>query len=153
VNESIVVALVSVLVSGAIGALSCWLAFRKHSEEDALGRAMRRTSALQIMSDEEFVLLRVQDECILFRDAILGAREKMGAKFDHFAKEADRIIGESDQLLHQARERRRELEPKIHGLSAIAIEGVVAGAYHRMKLAEAQLQRTTRSKVEFFRER
>jgi len=146
-----IIASVSIVVSGALGLLSVWLALRKRSDEDSLARATRRTTALQLLSDEEFVLVRVRDECILMQNMIATGREKLGADYDHFASEATRIVGESNELLRQVQEKRRTTEPQILTLRAAEIETIIAIAYHGKKLAEAQLQRTLLTKSDTLR--
>lgn len=151
IDPSTLVATASVLVSGALGLVSLWLALRRRSDEDALARATRRTSALQLLSDEEFTLIRVHDECTLFRDAVARNRSSLGDHFEHFAAEAQRIVTESSALLHDVRARRNVIEPSIRTLSAAEIETIIATAYHGKIMADAQLQRTLASKAETLR--
>src|SRR5262245_34301352 len=101
-----IIAIASLVVSGSLGVLSLWLALRKRSDDDALGRASRRTTALQLLSDEEFTLIRVRDECVLFDDVIIRNRERLGDTFEHFASESKRITHEAAELLLQVRGRR-----------------------------------------------
>jgi hypothetical protein len=150
-ETSAIIASVSVVVSGALGLVSVWLAFRKRTDEDSLARATRRTTALQLLSDEEFALIRVRDECTLVQNLIAAGREKLGVDFDHFASEAKRIVGEADGLLRQVRGKRKTVEPQIRTMRAAEIETVIAGAYHGKRLAEAQLQRTLLTKTDLLR--
>lgn len=150
-QASTIVAFASVAVSGALGLASVWLALRKRNDEDALARAVRRTTALQLLSDEEFALIRVRDECVALQSLIDSAGGKLGADHGHLAGEARRIVGESEALLTQVREKRRRIEPQIQSLPAVEIEAVIAAAYQGMKLAEAQLQRTLLSKSDTVR--
>src|SRR5262249_19885765 len=61
---TIIISLFGALVSALIGGVTVWLAIRKRLEEDALGRATRRTTALQLLSEEECTLEQVHDECV-----------------------------------------------------------------------------------------
>lgn len=146
-----VVALISVLVSGLLGLVTVWLALRKRSDEDSLARASRRTTALQLISDEEYALLRVRDECLLIQRMVAGGQHKLAGAYAHLASEADRIVGESNELLLAVRDKRNAVEPKIATLPAAEIESVIASAYHGKRLAEVQLERTSLSKQETMR--
>jgi hypothetical protein len=146
------VSVAALLVSAAVGGITTWLALRKRSDEDALARATRRTSAMQLLSDEEFTIIRVRDECQNIRHMVLLKEQALGENYKFLASEAQRILEESNGLLAAVQERRRNVEPKIQSLSAWEIEAVIAAAYHGKRLAEAQLQRTLLSKSEVLRE-
>lgn len=138
-------------VSAVIGGTTVWLALRKRSDEDAMSRATRRTSALQLLSDEEYTLTRVRDECAMMRGLIMSRADRLGADADYYAREAERIHKESQDLLAEVRQRRKEVAPRIQQLAAADIEGVIAQAYHGKVIAEAQLQRTLLTKSDLLR--
>ena len=146
------VSVAAVLVSAAVGGVTTWLALRKRSEEDSLARATRRTTAMQLLSDEEFTIIRVRDECQNIRHMVMLKEKDLGENHKFLAAEAERILEESRDLLKMVRDRRREVEPKVQSMTASEIEGVIALAYHGKRLAEAQLQRTLLSKSEVLRE-
>ena len=142
----------AVLVSAAVGGVATWVALRKRSDEDSLARATRRTAAMQLLSDEEFTIIRVRDECQNIRHMVMLKRNELGENHAFLATEAERILQESRDLLKSVRDRRHDIEPKVQSMSAPEIEGVIASAYHGKRLAEAQLQRTLLSKSEVLRE-
>jgi hypothetical protein len=133
-------------VSAAVGGVTTWLALGKRREEAGLARATRRTSALQLLTDEEFTLTRVRDECRLIQATVQLRQARLGVAFEALRDDAERILRESRALLAGVRERRRGLEPRIQALPAVEIEAVIASAYHGKRLAEAQLERTLRSR-------
>jgi hypothetical protein len=138
--------LLGLLVSAAIGALTVWLSLRKRLEEEGLGRAMRRTAALQLLSDEEFTIEQVRDECIAI-DALVD----VGAyriHHDHLKAEASRIRAEARDMLAEVRSRRKEVEAKLGKLGPVELEQVIATAYHGKRRAETQLKRTQLSRTE-----
>jgi hypothetical protein len=139
-------------VSAAVGGVTAWLALGKRMEEAALARAMRRTSALQLLTDEEFTLIRVRDECKVIQSLILMKEDKLGAAYDFLVQDAERILRESREMLADVHRRRGETEPRIERLQAAEIEAVIASAYHGKRLAEAQLERTLLSKREILGE-
>ena len=151
-NEaSSIIPIVSVVVTGLLGIATVWLALRHRASDDSLDKATRRTAALQLLSDEEFALIRVRDECVLFDNTMASNKDKLGDNFQHFRSEASRIIGEAERLLDEVQGKRRVVEPQIEMMSAAEIERVIAAAYHGKVLAEAQLQRTLVSKSAAFR--
>ncbi len=152
IDFSPVMSLGALAVSAAVGGVTTWLALGKRREEAGLARATRRTSALQLLTDEEFTLTRVRDECKLIHGMVRLKEERLGAEFEFLRDDSDRILRESKELLAGVRERRREIEPRIQALSAVEIEAVIASAYHGKRLAEAQLERTMRSKNEILKE-
>lgn len=152
IDLSPLMSLGALTVSAAVGGVTTWLALGKRREEADLARATRRTSALQLLSDEEFTLTRVRDECALIQSMVRMKEERLGAAFEVLRDDADRILRESKELLAGVRDRRHEIEPRIQALSAVEIEAVIASAYHGKRLAEAQLERTLRSKNELLKE-
>ena len=62
--------LIPVLVSAVLGLVGIALALWKRRDDDSLARATRRTTALQLLSDEEFSLMLVLDECIAVRGLV-----------------------------------------------------------------------------------
>lgn len=152
IDFSPLMSLAALAVSAAVGGVTTWLALGKRREEAGLARATRRTSALQLLTDEEFTLTRVRDECKLIQGMVRSKQERLGAAFEFLRDDADRILRESRELLAGVRERRREIEPRIQALSAVEIEAVIASAYHGKRLAEAQLERTLRSKDDIWKE-
>ena len=152
IDLSPLMSLGALTVSAAVGGVTTWLALGKRREEADLERATRRTSALQLLSDEEFTLTRVRDECALIQSMVRMKEERLGAAFEVLRDDADRISRESKELLAGVRDRRHEIEPRIQALSAVEIEAVIASAYHGKRLAEAQLERTLRSKNELLKE-
>lgn len=146
------VSVAGVLVSATVGGVATWLALRKRTEDDTLSRATRRTAALQLLSDEEFTIIRVRDECQNIRHMVMLKEKDLGENHKFLSAEAERILEESRELLKTVRDRRRSIEPKIQSMTAPEIEAVIASAYHGKRLAEAQLQRTLLSKSEVLRE-
>jgi hypothetical protein len=151
-DSSLLMSLGALVVSAAVGGATTWLALGKRREEAGLARATRRTSALQLLTDEEFTLTRVRDECKLIQAMVRSRQERLGAAFEPLREGSERILRESRELLAGVRERRRGIEPRIQALSAVEIEAVIASAYHGKRLAEAQLERTSRSKSEILKE-
>ena len=146
------VSVAAVFVSAAVGGITTWLALRKRSDEDTLARATRRTAAMQLLSDEEFTIIRVRDECQNIRHMVMLKKQDLGDNYRFLSAEAERIFEESRELLKAVRDRRRDIEPKVQSMSASEIEAVIASAYHGKRLAEAQLQRTLLSKSEVLHE-
>ena len=152
IDSSPLMSLGALTVSAAVGGVTTWLALGKRREEADLARATRRTSALQLLSDEEFTLTRVRDECAVIQGLVRMKEDRLGAAFAFLCDDSDRILRESRELLAGVRDRRRELEPHIQALSAVEIEAVIASAYHGKRLAEAQLERTLLSKKDILEE-
>jgi hypothetical protein len=140
------VSLVGVLASGCIGALTVWLAVRKRFEEEILGRATRKTTAMQLLSDEEFTLEQVRDECVTM-DTLVQVGS-FGEQRDHLLAEATRIRAEAEAMLAEVRARRKSVEKSLATLKAEELEAVIATAYHGKRRAEAQLKRTQLSRTE-----
>ena len=111
------VSVAAVLVSAAVGGVTTWLALRKRSDEDSLARATRRTTAMQLLSDEEFTIIRVRDECQNIRHMVMLKEKDLGENHRFLAAEAERILEESRDLLKTARDRRRDIEPKVQSMS------------------------------------
>ena len=144
--------LAALAVSAAVGGVTTWLALGKRAEEAGLARATRRTSALQLLTDEEFTLTRVRDECLVIHSLVRLKQAQLGEAFEFLREDSDRIVGESRELLAGVQARRADVEPRIQALSAVEIEGVIASAYHGKRLAEAQLERTLLSKKDILTE-
>ncbi|MEQ1887306.1 MAG: hypothetical protein ABL967_19740 [Bryobacteraceae bacterium] len=138
--------------SAAAGGIAAWLALKNWVGQEVLARATRRTTAMQLLSDEEYTLTRVRDECKLIQHMVQLKQDTLGSRRDHLESEAERILEESRNLLKDVRERRKTVEPKIQTLAAAEIEAVIASAYHGKRMAEAQLQRTLASKNEILPE-
>lgn len=143
---ALLVSIVGVFVSGCVGALTVWLAVRKRLEEETLGKAARKTVAMQLLSDEEFTLEQVRDECVAMGTLVeVGA---FGLHREHLLAEAKRIQSEADEMLAEVRTRRQTVERSLSTLSAADLESVIATAYHGKRRAEAQLKRTQLSRTE-----
>lgn len=140
--------LAGLVVSAAVGGITAWLSLKKRLDEDVLARATRRTTAMQLLSDEEFTLTRVRDECKVIQHLVQLNQGELGIASGHLLSEAERILEESRSLLIGVQERRKAVEPKLQTLTAAEIEGVIASAYHGKRMAEAQLLRTLASKNE-----
>ena len=143
---SALISLIGVLLSGAIGGLTVWLAVRKRLEEETLAKATRRTTALQLLSDEEFTIEQVRDECVAM-DTLVSLR-KARTHQDHLASEVQRILAEATEMLSEVRERRKSVETTLLSLQATDLEAVIARAYHGKRRAESQLRRTQLSRTE-----
>jgi hypothetical protein len=143
---SLLISIIGVFVSGCIGALTVWLAVRKRLEEETLGKATRKTAAMQLLSDEEFTLEQVRDECIAIGTLIeVGS---FGQHRDHLLGETKRIQTEANAMLDEVRTRRQSVERSLPNLSAAELEITITTAYHGKRRAEAQLKRTQLSRME-----
>lgn len=151
-EPSLILELTKLVGSAAVGGIAAWLALRKWFDQEVLARATRRTTAMQLLSDEEYTLTRVRDECKLIQHMVQLKQDALGSRRDHLESEAERILEEARNLLKGVRERRKTVEPRIQTLSAAEIEAVIATAYHGKRMAEAQLQRTVASKNEILPE-
>jgi len=138
--------LTGVIVSAAVGGLTVWLAMRKRLEEESLGRATRRTTALQLLSDEEFTLEQVRDECVAIDTLVSLGR--YDTHREHLEAESTRIRREATEMLTEVRARRKAVEAKLEALNLMQLESVIAVAYHGKRRAEAQLRRTQLSRTE-----
>ena len=126
--------------------MTVWLAVRKRLEEESLGRAERKTTALQLLSDEEFTIEQVRDECITINTLVeLGS---FGSHREHLIGEAKRIKSEADAMLTEVRARRKTVERSLSTLSATELESAIGVAYHGKRRAETQLKRTQLSRTE-----
>jgi hypothetical protein len=140
------VAATSVLISGFIGALTFWLSVRKRLEEEALGKATRKTTAMQLLSDEEFTLEQVRDECVAI-DTIVQLGE-FGRSRIYLIGEVERIKAEASEMLSEVYMRRKSVEKSLPLLNVSELETVIVTAYHGKRRAEAQLVRTRLSRTE-----
>jgi len=143
---SVLASVLGVLLSGVIGGLTVWITLRKRLEEESLGKATRRTTALQLLSDEEFTIEQVRDECVAI-ETLVNLRRGT-AHQAHLLGEAERILGEATDMLAEARARRKTVEATIAELDAAKLEPVIARAYHGKRRAESQLRRTQLSRTE-----
>ena len=143
--------LVAIVVSGAVGLSGVLLNLSVRTDKDILERATRRTLALQMLSDEELSLHKVMEECRSFQILVEAHRDQLGGAYESLKLSADRVVSESEDLLSEVGTKRKLIEPKIRTLSADEIEDVIASAYHGKMLAEVQLFRTTRSKMDTVR--
>lgn len=142
----LLVSILGVFVSGCLGALTGWLAVRKRLDEETLGKATRKTTALQLLSDEEFTIEQVRDECV-----VIGTLVEVGTfepHREHLLAEAKRIKSEAEAMLAEVRTRRQTVERSLPTLSAAELESVIATAYHGKRRAETQLKRTQLSRTE-----
>ena len=146
---SVVVSILGVVLSGVIGGLTVWLSIRRRLDEESLARATRRTTALQLLSDEEFTLVQVRDECVAM-DTLVSLR-KSEAHQTHLTAETRRILAEASDMLAEVRSRRQSVETVIVSLPAAELEAVIAKAYHGKRRAEAQLLRTQLSRTEILK--
>lgn len=136
------------IASAAIGSLTTWIAIRKRLEEESLGRATRRTLSLQLLSDEEFTIEQVRDECAAM-DAIVSVKsDDFGGYRGFLLTETRRINGEAIDLLKEVRPRRTIVEASIQAMSPVELEREIAKAYHGKRRAESQLARTRLSRTE-----
>jgi hypothetical protein len=140
---------VGVLISGCIGGLTVWLALRKRLEEETLGRATRRTTALQLLTDEEFTLEQVRDECVAI-DTLVELGQYKNHR-EHLRLEAARIKNEASTMLAEVRARRAKVEIELANLTPTGLEAVISMAYHGKRRAETQLKRTQLSRTEILK--
>jgi hypothetical protein len=143
---SALVTMLGVALSGVIGGLTVWLAIRKRLEEENLARATRRTAALQLLSDEEFTLEQVRDECVAMETLVSLRRSEVYQT--HLQSETRRILAEASDMLAEVRARRKSVEAIIVSLPAADLEAVIAKAYHGKRRAESQLRRTQLSRTD-----
>lgn len=137
--------LLALAVSALIGGLTVWLTLRKRLEEESLGKATRRTAALQLLSDEEFTLEQVRDECIAIDTLVDIGRYQHR---DHLRSEAQRIQTEASAMLVEVRARRKDVAASLQSMSAAELESAISLAYHGKRRAESQLRRTQLSRTE-----
>ena len=143
---SVIISVLGIVLSGLIGGLTVWLSMRKRLEEESLGRATRRTVALQLLSDEEFTVEQVRDECVAM-DTMVSLRMNKGHQ-EHLVAETQRILAEAAEMLTEVRTRREGVKAVITSLPADELEAVIAKAYHGKRRAESQLRRTQLSRTE-----
>jgi hypothetical protein len=141
-----IVPLVSVAISGIVGISGVALALIGRRESSVLARAVRRTTAMQMLSDEELVLNQVREEVRSFQTIVDSTRDSLGNGYDELKQVCERTTEEALGLLEQVRSKRSSIEPNLEKMSAAEIERVIGAAYHGKVLAEAQLYRTKRSK-------
>jgi hypothetical protein len=137
--------LFTLLVSALVGGLTVWLSLRKRLEEESLGKATRRTTALQLLSDEEFTLEQVRDECVAI-DALVDIGRYQHR--EHLKSESQRIQAEASAMLVEVRARRKDIEARLQDMALAQLESVIALAYHGKRRAESQLRRTQLSRTE-----
>ncbi len=150
-EANVLIPIVAIVVSGAVGLSGVLLNLRLRAERDTLERASRRTTALQMLSDEEFALQKVREECRGFMTLIDANEPRLQGSYQLLKESADRVVRESKELLSEVREKRRMTAERIDTMTASEIERVIAGAYHGRMLAEVQLYRTTLSKADTIR--
>ena|SRR5436305_3444524 len=143
---SALVSVLGALLSGVIGGLTVWVSIRKRSEEESLGRATRRTAALQLLSDEECTLEQVRDECVVMNTLLNVRPNKLHQ--EHLLAESQRILAEASEMLTEVRSRRKNVQEVIASMPALELEAVIAKAYHGKRRAESQLRRTQLSRTE-----
>lgn len=137
--------LFALVVSALVGGLTVWLSLRKRLEEESLGKATRRTTALQLLSDEEFTLEQVRDECVAIDTLVDIGRYQHR---EHLRAEAKRIQAEASAMLLEVRDRRKQVAAKLQAMSLAELESAIAMAYHGKRRAESQLRRTQLSRTE-----
>jgi hypothetical protein len=62
-DNQTLISITAIAISGAVGIAGVALNFRKFADSDSIDRAVRRTSALQMISEEEGALLEVEMQC------------------------------------------------------------------------------------------
>lgn len=102
-DNQTIISIVAIVVSGAVGITSAILNIRKFWESDSIGRASRRTMALQMLSDEELALNQVETECLSIELLIYTNKDRLGDAFKHLESESSRIVEESRMLLTDLR--------------------------------------------------
>ena len=137
--------LIALLVSALVGGFTVWLSLRKRLEEESLGKATRRTTALQLLSDEEFTLEQVRDECVAIDTLVDIGRYQHR---EHLRGEARRIQAEATVMLAEVRSRREDVNAKLKKMTPTELESAIALAYHGKRRAESQLRRTQLSRTE-----
>jgi len=150
-DNQTIISIVAIVVSGAVGITGVILSVRKLWEADSIGRASRRTIALQMLSDEELALQKVKTECSSLELLIHAHQEQLGTVFNHLESESKRIVNESKELLRNVRRKRKEVVTRILDMKSSEIEAVIAEAYNGCMLAEAQLYTTIRSREDTIR--
>lgn len=150
-DSATLISITAIVVSGAVGLSGVFLNYRKFTGSEALERAARRTEALQMLSDEECTLMAVEVECWSISQRIDAEKVMIGEGFQKLKSEAERIRSEAKVLLKTVRTKRINIKERILALSAPEIETIIAEAYHGKKMAEAQLNRTSRSVEEAIR--
>jgi hypothetical protein len=150
-DNQTIISIVAIVVSGAVGITGILLSLRKLWESDSIGRASRRTIALQMLSDEELALQKVKAECLSLELLIHANQQQLDATFDHLETESKRIVRESKELLRNVRKKRKEVVGRILDMKSSDIEAVIAEAYNGRMLAEAQLYTTIRSREDTIR--
>ena len=99
-----------------------------------------------MLSDEEYALSQVMTECRSIELLITSNKGGLTDNYNHLLSEAERIVGESKEMLRNVRERRKQIEDKIQEMMPSEIEHVISEAYQGRMKAEAQLKRTSRSR-------
>ena len=145
-DSTTLISIIAIVVSGIVGVTGLILSNRRQQEESGLEQASRRTLALQMLSDEEFVLSKVAEECRSFKYIVEGRKTELRDSYENLLSVANRTIKEADDLLKSVRAKRIAVEPIVDKMPAAEIERIIASAYQGKMEAEAQLYRTKRSK-------
>lgn len=104
-NETII-AVTSIGVSGLLGFAGLILSLKQFWDSESVGRAARRSQALQMLSDEGFALQKVKAECRSLQILIQGHEEELGPQFERLSLEARRIVDEAKELLDVVQRKR-----------------------------------------------
>jgi len=148
VDTETLIAVVAIVVSGVVGLAGVLLNYLKRTDMTIVDKASRRTTALQMLSDEELTLQKVREECRSFQLLIEAHKDKLGDAYSALERVAERTNRESKELIRHVREKRKRTEPKIRTLAAHEIEDIIAQAYQGKLQAEAQLYRSQLSKAD-----
>jgi hypothetical protein len=149
-DDKTIIAIAALIISAITSFTSVFLNIRTIRESNRLAKASRRTMALNCLSDEKLALLKVSTECESLYLLIEASPDNFNMK-GYLLSEAERIVDESKMLLAQVELKRASVETRIKLLSAAEIEVIIAESYQGKTLAEAQLNRTTRSKEDTVR--
>ena len=141
-----IVPIVAIVVSGIVGVAGVILNFLKRTDADALARASRRTTALQLLSDEELTLEKVREEVRSFESIVEANKSALGDSYAGLTEASNRTTNEALEMLRGVRNKRNQIEPRIQTMAAEEIETIIAQAYHGKTRAEGQLYRTRKSK-------
>lgn len=144
-DDKTMIAIIALVISTLTSFTGLFLTIRTNRETNRLAKASRRTLALNCLSDEELALWKVKNECESLHLLVDSSSDKLGVK-SILLSETERILEEARQMLSNVEKKRSVVAGTIEKLRAAEIEVIIAESYHGRILAEAQLNRTMRSR-------
>ena len=145
-DSVVIISVVAIVTLGALIGLGLYLHYHQPPERETIDELVRRTMAMQMMTDEEYALRQAEGECQSVELLIRLNQLALDDQYEHLLSESRRIVRESSDMLAQIQQKRIQVQKTLPSMNRNEVEAIIAEAYQGKMRAEAQLKRTIRSK-------